>query len=103
MSERITLGEPPPTKKGEERQPTPVGIYPGDYVLLTQKEWEKIEALVGSWVPKRIKKLHPVTVTSLCIPDSGPRICPYCGMDFWQHRGMCRMMFADPNDPDAEY
>jgi len=105
MSEGTELGDEPQHPEGEERCSVPVNIWPGKYVLLTQEEWNTFFAQVQD-LKKRagVDKLDPpVRYATFEVPDTGPRICPYCGMDFWHHRSRCRMMYADPNDPDAEY
>jgi hypothetical protein len=103
-SEKPTLGVMPSHPKGEERRFIPVDFWPGEYVVLPLEEWNRIVDLVKERIPEDVRKdYRPANAQEFEAPDSGPRICPYCGMDFWMHRGRCRMMYVDPNDPDAEY
>lgn len=105
MCEISRLGKRPEYPEGEERQSVPVEMWPGDYVLLTKEDWEILSSQVDSLKQKvGLAKLGTeVLITEFTIPDTGPRICPHCGMDHWMHRSRCRMLYADPNDPDAEY
>jgi hypothetical protein len=99
-----TIGTKPKYPEGQERRPIPFDFWPGHYVVLTMEDWLKIHKLVTQHVLEQARATRTIPkIQEVKVPDSGPRVCPYCGMDFWHHRSHCRMMFEDPNDPDAEY
>lgn len=99
-----TLGTKKNWPEGEERRPLPVDFWPGHYVTLTYEDWLKVHAHATEVAKKQAAETRTIPkIQEFTVPDSGPRVCPFCELDHWQHRGRCRVMFNDPNDPDAEY
>lgn len=91
--------------EGQERQPVPVDFMPGAYVVMSLETWEQLHNEVEALKKKAgVEKLAKAVIYSQFeVPDTGPRVCPFCGLDHWMHRSRCRMLYNDPNDPDAEY
>lgn len=74
--------------KGQERQPYSVDFWPGEYIIFTKEDWDEIRAYIPKTKKEKLKQnIHPPIL--LDIPDSGPRICPECGLDNWLHKSQC--------------
>lgn len=104
MSDCI-IGDEPQHPAGQERRPVAVDFWPGEYVVISLETWEALREDVTALKKQAgVEKLNrDVIYSEFMVPDSGPRVCPFCGIDMWGHRAYCRKMFADENDPGAEY
>lgn len=101
---KVIIGDrPEPANPEEARRPVPVDFWPGEYVILSLAAWRRVELVLHAHPEDSEPLRGDLDLQQLEVPDTGPRVCPYCKMDFWTHRSRCRMLFNDPNDPDAEY